>query len=283
MNSKVYIITAKTNLHVGSGDSDFGMIGKQIQRDPLDNLPCINASSLKGALREYVEEALANKSAANLIFGNGMNKLDNISEEDKEKGDASNVQNAKGNHIFHESFLLSIPVRSNHERYFNATSPKVLKDFLENMELFDIKLNDDLTNAIKALSALSPTKGKPIIFLNQSGIKLEDFTAVFDATQVEIVKQLIGQRIALLEDSDFNELTSDYQLPLIARNNLENGQSKNLWYEQIIPRQSRFYATITDMGGGNQLEGLIDEKHIQIGANATIGYGLCHFKSLETA
>lgn len=50
----VWFITAKTNLHVGNENtSSYGLIDKAIQRDALTNLPCINSSSLKGALNEY--------------------------------------------------------------------------------------------------------------------------------------------------------------------------------------------------------------------------------------
>ena len=53
MNTRVFKITAKTNLHVGNeSGGDFTIIDKAIQRDPLTGLPCINSSSLKGAINE---------------------------------------------------------------------------------------------------------------------------------------------------------------------------------------------------------------------------------------
>ena len=54
MNTNVWLIQAKTNLHVGNKNtSNYGLIDKAIQRDPLTQIPCINSSSLKGALNEY--------------------------------------------------------------------------------------------------------------------------------------------------------------------------------------------------------------------------------------
>ena len=54
MNIRVFKITAKTNLHVGNeSGGDYTIIDKAIQRDPLTGLPCINSSSLKGAINEY--------------------------------------------------------------------------------------------------------------------------------------------------------------------------------------------------------------------------------------
>jgi CRISPR-associated protein Cmr4 len=46
-NNKAYIIKTKTNLHVGSGDINFGIVDNEVQRDTITNLPVINASSLK--------------------------------------------------------------------------------------------------------------------------------------------------------------------------------------------------------------------------------------------
>ena len=39
-----------TNLQVGNGEANFGVIDNLIQRDAATGFPCINASSLKGAM-----------------------------------------------------------------------------------------------------------------------------------------------------------------------------------------------------------------------------------------
>jgi CRISPR-associated protein Cmr4 len=48
-NSSCYLIHCKTNLHAGSGDTNYGIIDKMVQRDPVTELPCIYSSSLKGS------------------------------------------------------------------------------------------------------------------------------------------------------------------------------------------------------------------------------------------
>ena len=53
--SKGFILNFQTNLHVGSGDANYGIIDKLVQREPSTNRPIIHSSSLKGALREYYE------------------------------------------------------------------------------------------------------------------------------------------------------------------------------------------------------------------------------------
>ncbi len=44
-----------TNLHVGNGDVNYNIIDNEVERDPITNYPTINASGVKGALREYFE------------------------------------------------------------------------------------------------------------------------------------------------------------------------------------------------------------------------------------
>ena len=57
--NEAYIIRTKTNLHAGSGDTNFGIVDKQVQRDSISNLPIINSSSLKGAIRDHFSDLLA--------------------------------------------------------------------------------------------------------------------------------------------------------------------------------------------------------------------------------
>ena len=86
MNTYVFKITAKTNLHVGNeSGGDFTIIDKAIQRDPLTGLPCINSSSLKGAINEFCTNALKmSADARKRIFGS--DKIDK--KGDSQKGEA---------------------------------------------------------------------------------------------------------------------------------------------------------------------------------------------------
>jgi len=122
-----------------------------------------------------------------------------------------------------------------------------------------------------------------------------------DSLQLDIegLKKLFGiQNLAVLTDEDFNEAVSN--LPVIARNKLDNGKSANLWYEEIVPRESIFYTVFcyydnfnedgadkrgkTDKKKFDTANRLFEERllrdSIQIGANASIGYGICRFSKL---
>jgi len=248
-------------MHSGSGDSNYGVIDKLVQRDPTDHLPCIFSSSLKGAFKEFWDEKLNNTDDSEKIFG---------------KGDS------KGAVIFHQAHLLSIPIRSNKFPYFNVTAPMVIDAVIDQSELIGMDLKKEVLESFKELVQ----SNKIIVFnKNTEHLKIEDFESsdtIINNTNfdnLETIQKWFGSNVALVDDEQFLQLTNDYNLPVIARNNLDNGQSKNLWYEQIIPRESRFFFAVTPTPGNEDaalfFNTMETEQKVQIGANATIGYGQC--------
>ena len=260
--TKLYKIVCKTHLHAGSGDSNFGVIDRLVQRDPTDQLPCIYASSLKGAFREYWDECQS-KNEANLIFG----------------------KDDKGSLIFHQAHLLSIPMRSNKRPYFNVTAPMALENLAYKLEIVG-----SIPRWLDDLIKIEVPENKIYVFQGYtSGLKIEDYEGANVENETPNLSQaaskVFGDYYCLVNDADFIRICSDYSLPVIARNNLENGQSNNLWYEQIIPREARFFFATTETPGLNSGKKEAVEKFyktfydsntvLQIGANATIGYGQC--------
>lgn len=277
MKTELYTIEALTNLHVGAGDVNFNVIDNQVQRDAISTLPNIHSSSLKGAFREAFRELREDKSRATLcekyIFGQENN---------------SNETQAGAYHFF-EAQLLSRPVRSNKKAYFNATSPKVIENFLETLDAFDIEFDDDVKNDLEKLSKLSPKDNTPSIFEDISDVKVEDDRATYIKFDTSKLKDLLGESIVLFSDSDFKKL----DLPVLARNQLENGESKNLWYEEVVPKKSKFFFYVGTpdnldkadekekiQGYNNKFKKLL-EKPIQIGANKSIGYGFCKIERVS--
>lgn len=82
-----------------------------------------------------------------------------------------------------------------------------------------------------------------------------------------------------VEEEEFKDCCSDDSLPIISRNCLENGESVNLWYEQVLPSLS-VLATIIVSKETGQMD-VLNNQIVQIGANATIGYGYCKFVKLN--
>jgi CRISPR-associated protein Cmr4 len=86
---------------------------------------------------------------------------------------------------------------------------------------------------------------------------------------------------------EFSPVAED--MPVVARNYLDDGQSKNLWYEEFVPRESVFaviFQARAPEEGPNPLKKIqtLLEAHpvVQLGGNATIGYGYCLF-TFQTA
>lgn len=266
MKTELYTIQTLSNLHVGSGEINFDVIDNQVQRDAITNLPNINSSSLKGAFREHF--SVAGEKPSNMvkyIFG-GANDDEN--------------SHAGGAYSFFEAQLLSRPVRSNVKSYFNATSPAVLKNLLESIENFDIEFDKELKEELIKLSQLKPQKHKPMIFENITNAILEDDTAVVNGFDTSKLTLFLGENIALFEESDFQVL----DLPVLARNALEDGMSQNLWYEEVVPKKSKFFFFIgkpenvdlkdyDDRIKGFESRFSKEGAKIQFGANKSIGYG----------
>jgi len=297
--AKLYILKALTNLHVGSGEASYSVIDKQVQRDILTNHPQINSSSLKGALREYMtfkafkrEEGVDSLRTTDIIFGSEPNASDN------------NQKARQGYVNFHDAKLLSLPIRTDQKPFVRATSKEILSEYIAYCKKFNWDTNID----------------KEMIESFEYGYDVGDHTGMMRAEDWEYkassnlknLKELIGADIILLRDEDFRILSKD--LPFIARNYLENGKSENLWYEEIVPRESLFYFVIekpvddvlaykalkdtNPLLGSNAKQQSKKDKQVRdkfdefdlalhnaqfyIGANTTVGYGLCEVSLFMT-
>lgn len=272
--TQFYQFQCITHLHAGSGDSNYGVIDKLVQRDPSDDLPCVFASGMKGALREYCEQMVYGGNELQLLSGK-------VFESSNSKGEAGE----RGTHIFHDALLLGLPVRSNQRPYFMATSPLTLKKLVDFAELFSYSLPSALVSEIQPLLSQSYCqKGKVYIFGHKnSDIRIEDYDAAHIIPKEESVAEIEGfldGSLAVFHEEDFRDLCSDYSLPIVARNYLENGKSKNLWYEQIVPRGAVFFFVTTAYHSEDALKAHIDGKLVQIGGNASVGYGQCKIKAI---
>jgi CRISPR-associated protein Cmr4 len=224
MNTYVFKITAKTNLHVGNeSGGDFTIIDKAIQRDPLTGLPCINSSSLKGAINEFCSNGIKMPAdERKTLFGS--DKID-------KKGDSQ-----KGEAIFFDAKLLFLPQQDEQTLYHYVTSDNIITMLNDRVKLFNPSFN-----------FAKPT--------NYHGKTVET------------------------ENEKLSALCNDDNLPIIARNVLDNGESKNLWYEQVLPAETVLYTIIQE--NEDKLAKALDGQIVQIGANATIGYGYCKFELMK--
>ena len=267
--NKAYIIKTKTILHVGSGDTNFGIVDNEVQRDTITNLPVINASSLKGALRDHFDELI---------------KADDTSKHfTKLFGD----EETQGLIKFIDARLLFLPLRSNKKPFYHVTSKETLESLKHFLQSFGIELDfEDIS-------------GDESIVVDKQDAVIEDVHCKAKELNLQKLKNLFGiKNLAIFSEEDFNEAISN--LPVIARNKLNDGKSENLWYEEVVPRESIFvsvlsyYDNFNDSGADKRgktdktvlkrqykkFEEKLLSDDIQIGANASIGYGICNFTLL---
>lgn len=69
MVARLFQIECITNLHVGSGDVNYNIIDNEVEKDPVTGYATINASGVKGALREYFNK-VSGKDVLSLFGGN---------------------------------------------------------------------------------------------------------------------------------------------------------------------------------------------------------------------
>ncbi len=263
MNHKAFLIQTLTPLHVGSGDASFGIIDNLIQRDTVSGYPTIHSSSLKGALREYFSSAHKKENGfLTHIFGS----------------ESTDKESKPGSMRFYEGWCLALPLRSQEVPYVLALSHETLSH-----------LND----------MLRLHRFEPIIELdpNQTYSTVQTQTEFGDLERNDDLKELKElleyEHIAVVSHKIFDEISKN--LPVIARNKLENGKSVNLFYEEVVPRRSYFYTffsypTVLNEHDQKDIQNYYksffellssNDPLIQLGANGSIGYGMCRFKEIR--
>lgn len=252
----VYKLQCITNLHVGSGEFNYGVIDNEVERDCLSGNPVIHASGIKGALRDLAEskaETDAEKTAVIHIFG----------------GRGDNEKDSKaGAYKFFDAQLLSRPLRvSGCEDIssISVTTPEIINGFIDTLAAFGFENLPEKIDVDFADRKFYSTKPGIFIESDEEAFKAAEIPAAVKAT----LDALLGGDYAVTKSLD------DYKLPVIARNKL--GQNKNLWYEEYVPHGSVFYTMIMS----NEGVSLDFSAPVQFGGNSSIGYGYTKVTEFE--
>lgn len=280
---QMYIIETLTNMHVGSGETHFGVVDNLIQRHPVTRIPIIHASGIKGSLREYFENLSGfNKNSISILFGGGID----VSKSDTGGG----LDFEPGHLIFFEAQLLTLPLRASENVYYDCTSVPVLLDYLEQLNNF---LNaGEKTKGLRIwLNNLNFNDKDFIYFHGSNNLEIEDYT---NGKKINSVDQSIQKtlnnlcrikinKLAIFNKDIFTHICTD-SIPVIARNQIkDDGTSGNLFYEEILPRKTIFYFLIgfdsylnnNGSSAKSEFEKVLNDetKIFQFGANYSIGYG----------
>ncbi|KIR01293.1 CRISPR-associated RAMP Cmr4 [Lachnospiraceae bacterium TWA4] len=215
MKGIIYKITCLTNMHVGNGESNFDIIDNTVERDPVIGLPTINSSGIKGAFRQHFEE----NNSQNIEELFGSSPKDKLEDQKGSK---------PGKLKFYQANLLARPVRAANgsQAYYMVTSYDAVSMYNQSMEVFG--------NSKDKINISSFHGGN---FISEEGANIEgDNITLIQGNFDSSLTNMISSNCVLLDNSVLNNIP----LPVIARNQLENGISQNLWYEEVVPHKSIF-------------------------------------------
>jgi CRISPR/Cas system CMR subunit Cmr4 (Cas7 group RAMP superfamily) len=124
--------------------------------------------------------------------------------------------------------------------------------------------------------SISTNENESAVYLEDDNLSRENYTSLLHAVAESL--SAFNTRFAYVGNKKFDNYAKD--LPVIARNRLD--KNKNLWYEEVVPHQTIFITYI--LSGANNFVSF--EKHllkdfIQVGANSSVGYGLCKFHKID--
>lgn len=284
MNSHFYAVKCLTNLHMGSGDTNFNIVDNEVQKDPVTQMPIMHSSGIKGALRDHFRGLGTTPGSADLVTDIfGSERLDDSS---------MNMKRTKPGILkFLSARLVCIPVRSGdkYTPYYIATSVDLLREF---GNLFTSLCGNDIVPGYSSdVEKLSESRA---YYWRKGTVKVEDhllnvadndligthirkFTRLFYPDNHDQCKLLIVPDTVLRAIS----------LPVLARNQLNNGISRNLWYEEVVPHGAVFvFGVLSDnTSTGDQLlekfHDLVKDQVVQFGGNASIGCGLSKMIALS--
>jgi len=258
MTCHLYKFECLSSLHVGSGEANYNIIDNEVERDPITGNPVVHASGLKGALRKHFEKTMDAKDI-NRIFGNPTTA----------------DQVGAGTYKFFDAKILSRPMR------VAGTLPCVSVTDLSILEAY-LKMRADFGLVSPGVQSLPAINFDDNEFMTNA--PAAEISAVEDektgrlTENMDCIKNILGtDKFALAKK--FNA----YPLPVVAHNKLENGISKQLWYEEYVPAGSVFIflmITPTDTVELPKVELPLESELIQIGANASIGYGFIKITKL---
>jgi len=299
-------LLCETPLHAGSGDS-LGIVDLPIQRERHTGFPKIEASSLKGSLREAFEGCFLDDYPKR----NHPEILRSFGPDES----ASEFAGALG---FTDARLLLFPVKSMKGVFAWITCPKILRRFSDDMKLaidYEISGAIDVTNGqvlplgdADNLSFNDRVVLEEYTFTKASKpdlkLKDQDFATWLSENLFEqgFWREKAKQDILVLSDDDFSDfVTLSTEVITRIKINNETGtvQKGALFTEEYLPAESVLYSLILS---SPEFLSLKDKKTegslpanaeyimkffsdtilklpiIQLGGNATLGKGLLRTK-----
>lgn len=282
MQKQILYIYAETPIHVGTG-TGLGAVDLPIQREKHTGYPMIQASGVKGALRDTIELALGRESQmVKYIFGgatgdNGADFAGAISPSDAR--------------------ILLFPVRALNGVFVWVTSPTVLDRFKQETGLNNAPTTPNDTVLVS----------HPDLLINGQ-IMLEEYTYVAEGNNLawdwadylanyalhgdanDYWKERLRSHLVILPDNEFRDFVR-YSTDIVTRIHIDDVKKTvkdgQLFTQELLPADSLLYSLvhITDSRNGeengqrimaqqivNELQRILGDR-LQIGGDETVGRG----------
>jgi len=317
--ANIMFLIAETPMHAGSGDS-LGIVDLPIQRERHTGFPKIEASSLKGALREAFESTAKDKETHKKIYqAFGFDeKTPNDMGANKDFEDEKQFSGCLG---FSDARLLLFPVKSMKGVFAWITCPAVITKFAKDLEI----AGENSFTHLQSLNNLKIDEQKCFVTSNNvkigtNNVVLEEFTFEIQtlkaeeklkefATELagrlfsdnEYWKNLLINNLVVLRDDDFTDFVQ-LSTEVITRTKIDNitgtVEDGALFTEEYLPSESILYSLVlASPEFSNRTSKIFDDENdvikffndrltslkniFQLGGNATLGKGILKTKFLN--
>jgi len=283
-NAKPFVIKVITPLHAGSGQ-DLGIVDLPIQRERHTSYPKIEASGLKGAIRDNFRKSPEANEHLDLIFG------------PEKSGDHAGALG------FTDARILLFPVKSVKGLFAWVTCNDVLKKFKTDLELCEIEVDFDIPIISDGECIVTENS---TLKINNNAVVLEEYA--FNISDKKVDEKLLKfledftainnlkDQLLILSNDDFKDFVN-LATEVITRTkiNPKTGTvaTGQLFTEEYLPAESVMYSLAIPssifvkqekkenfLSGKDDKEAIMDywkknaPKVMQIGGNATIGKGI---------
>jgi len=273
-------------IHAGSGAAT-STVDLPIQRERHTNWPHIQASGVKGSMRDHYRRFAddAKSNLINLIFGSDKDNDSTRKGAQDDLPGAISISDAK---------LVAFPMRSNVAPFVWVTCPSVLKRLANDLEFAGFGGLKDIPFVKKEEAVVLKGEFKGDIILEDAVVRVNstddtktDFALPDGFPEIE--------RLLLVSDDMYDYCVSsctEVQTQIKIDSATGTAADTALRYQEFLPADSVLYSIVyfSKSAGLNELQAETIQGHIedviknfiQIGGDETLGRGICKISWLRT-